>query len=95
MAYPGSANKSREFNPNTFLATIGEQEEPDIRQETGGVQAQGDAADAVFYIQKGKVKLTVVSGAGREATLGVLGMGISLAKERWPVRPCVWDLPQP
>ena len=35
--------------------------------------AQGDAADAVFYIQEGKVRLTVVSKAGKEATLGILG----------------------
>ena len=37
--------------------------------------AQGDAADAVFYIQTGKVKLTVVSKTGREATIGILGDG--------------------
>jgi hypothetical protein len=37
--------------------------------------AQGDATDAVFYIQKGKVKLTVVSSGGKEATIGVLGDG--------------------
>ena len=35
--------------------------------------AQGDTADAVFYIQKGKVRLTVVSKAGKEATIGILG----------------------
>jgi CRP/FNR family transcriptional regulator, cyclic AMP receptor protein len=37
--------------------------------------AQGDAADAVFYIQTGKVKLTVVSKTGKEATIGILGDG--------------------
>ena len=37
--------------------------------------AQGDRADAVFYIQKGKVKLTVVSKSGKEATLGILNPG--------------------
>jgi CRP/FNR family cyclic AMP-dependent transcriptional regulator len=36
---------------------------------------QGDAADAVFYIQKGEVRLTVVSRAGREATIGILSQG--------------------
>ena len=35
--------------------------------------AQGDASDAVFYIQTGKVKLTVVSKTGKEATIGILG----------------------
>jgi CRP-like cAMP-binding protein len=39
------------------------------------VFAQGDAADAVFYIQKGKVKLTVVSKTGKEATIGILSAG--------------------
>ena len=36
-----------------------------------GVFTQGDAADAVFYIQEGKVKLTVVSKIGKEATIGI------------------------
>jgi CRP/FNR family transcriptional regulator, cyclic AMP receptor protein len=36
------------------------------------VFAQGDAADAIFYLQKGKVRLTVVSKIGKEATLGIL-----------------------
>ena len=44
--------------------------------ETGQtIFTQGDAADAVFYVQKGKIKLTVVSQAGKEATLGVRGEG--------------------
>ncbi len=37
--------------------------------------SQGDAADAVFYIQKGKVKIAVVSSQGKEATVAVLGVG--------------------
>ena len=37
------------------------------------VFAQGDATDAVFYIQKGKIKLTVISSNGKEATIGILG----------------------
>src|SRR6185369_9531065 len=36
---------------------------------------QGDPADSVFYIQKGKVRLTVVSKTGKEATIGILGEG--------------------
>src|SRR5256714_7227016 len=36
---------------------------------------QGDKADAIFYIQKGKVKLTVLSKTGREATIAILGEG--------------------
>ena len=40
-----------------------------------GIFAQGDAANAVFYIQTGKVKLTVVSNDGKEATIGILSEG--------------------
>jgi CRP/FNR family transcriptional regulator, cyclic AMP receptor protein len=67
------AKKSREFDPNTFLATIGEGRKNIVVSKKQVIFAQGDAADAVFYIQKGKVKLTVVSKIGREATIGILG----------------------
>ena len=52
---------------------------------------QGDEADAVFYVQKGKVKLTVVSKTGKEATIGILSEGIFLGKARWQARLSVWD----
>src|SRR5579864_1316476 len=70
-----TAKKDREFDPRTFLATIG-----DGRRMLGVPQkqtifTQGDRADAVFYIQKGKVRLTVVSKTGREATIGILNEG--------------------
>jgi CRP/FNR family cyclic AMP-dependent transcriptional regulator len=67
--------KNREFNPNTFLATIGEGRKNLAVSKKQGIFAQGDAADAVFYIQKGRVKLAVVSKVGREATIGILGEG--------------------
>jgi CRP/FNR family cyclic AMP-dependent transcriptional regulator len=75
MASPGLANKSREFNPSTFLATIGKGRRNLTFAKKQGIFAQGDTADAIFYIQKGRVKLTVVSTTGREATLGMLGAG--------------------
>src|ERR1035438_1090091 len=65
--------KSREFNPDTFLATIGDGRKSQTFAKKQAIFAQGDLADSVFYIQKGKVKLTVVSTTGREATLGLLG----------------------
>jgi CRP-like cAMP-binding protein len=37
--------------------------------------AQGDSSDAVFYVQKGKVKLTVVATSRKEATIGILNEG--------------------
>ena len=44
-------------------------------QKKQGIFAQGDTADAVFHIQTGKVRLTVVSNDGKEATLGILSEG--------------------
>jgi CRP-like cAMP-binding protein len=66
--------KKCDFNPITFLATIGEGRRNLTFAKNKGIFAQGDLADSVFYIQKGKVKLTVVSPDGREATLGLLDM---------------------
>jgi CRP/FNR family cyclic AMP-dependent transcriptional regulator len=62
----------RDFDPTTFLATIGDGRRNLTFAKDQAIFAQGDVADAVFYIQKGKVKLTVVSPSGREATLGLL-----------------------
>jgi len=74
MLVPSSAPAStiREFKPETFLAIIGEGRKNLTFPRKQSVYAQGDAADAVFYIQKGRVKLTVVSKTGREATIGML-----------------------
>src|SRR5271157_1564700 len=70
-----TSKKIRGFNPTTFLATIGEGRKSLTVSKKQGIFAQGDAADAVFYIQKGKVRLTVVSKIGKEATIGILGEG--------------------
>ena len=70
-----AAKNSRAFNPATFLATIGEGRRTLAVSRKHGIFAQGDAADAVFYIQKGKVRLTVVSKIGKEATIGILSEG--------------------
>src|SRR5437588_4326846 len=67
--------KTRDFDPTTFLATIGEGRKNLTVSKKQGIFAQGDAADAVFYIQKGKVQLTVVSKIGKEATIAMLGQG--------------------
>jgi CRP/FNR family transcriptional regulator, cyclic AMP receptor protein len=70
-----AVKKKREFDPNTFLATIGEGRKILAVPKKQMVFAQGDAADAVFYIQKGKVRLTVVSKTGKEATIGIVTEG--------------------
>jgi CRP/FNR family cyclic AMP-dependent transcriptional regulator len=64
--------KKRDFDPHTFLATIGEGRNIVSFQTKQAIFTQGDVADAVFYIQSGKVKLTVVSNNGKEANLGIL-----------------------
>jgi hypothetical protein len=51
----------RKFDPRAFLATIGEGRKFLHVERKHGVFAQGDTADAVFYIQTGKIKLSVVS----------------------------------
>src|SRR6202521_3474496 len=67
--------KIRGFDPSTFLATIGEGRKNLSFVKKEGIFSQGDKADAVFFIQKGRVKLTVVSKTGREATIGMLSDG--------------------
>jgi CRP/FNR family transcriptional regulator, cyclic AMP receptor protein len=60
------------FDVNKFLANIGEGRKIVTVRKKDKVYAQGDACDAIFYIQKGKVKLTVVSKVGKEATIAIL-----------------------
>jgi len=70
-----SANGRSDFDPHAFLATIGEGRKALAFPKKHVIFAQGDSADAVFYIQEGKVRLTVVSKAGKEATIGILNDG--------------------
>jgi len=67
--------KTRDFDPKEFLATIGEGRKVVVFPKKQTIFTQGDAADAVFYIQEGEVRLTVVSKTGKEATLGILREG--------------------
>jgi CRP/FNR family cyclic AMP-dependent transcriptional regulator len=69
------AKKKAEFDPRKFLATIGEGRKVVRFPKKQTIFAQGDVADAVFFIQEGKVRLTVVSKVGKEATLGMLSEG--------------------
>jgi CRP/FNR family cyclic AMP-dependent transcriptional regulator len=62
------------FDPKLFLAKIGEGRSLADYKKNQKVFSQGDSADAVFYIQKGQVKLTVVSRQGKEAVVGLLGV---------------------
>jgi len=69
------ARKTRDFDPKEFLATIGEGRKVVVFPKKQTIFTQGDAADAVFYIQEGEVRLSVVSKTGKEATLGILREG--------------------
>jgi CRP/FNR family cyclic AMP-dependent transcriptional regulator len=75
MAPTTLARNNRGFDPKQFLATIGEGRKVLAFAKKQTIFAQGDVADAVFYIQEGKVRLTVVSKVGKEATLGILSDG--------------------
>jgi CRP/FNR family transcriptional regulator, cyclic AMP receptor protein len=70
-----AAKKARDFDPHAFLATIGEGRKFFLFPKKHSIFAQGDLADAVFYVQMGKVRLTVVSKTGKEATIGILAEG--------------------
>jgi CRP/FNR family transcriptional regulator, cyclic AMP receptor protein len=63
------------FDPKTFLAKVGEGKTISEYRKDQVVFSQGQIADAVFYIQQGKVKLTVVSEQGKEAVIAILGPG--------------------
>ena len=60
------------FDPHTFLAHIGAGRTIATYRQQSPIFAQGDDADAVFYIQRGQVKLTVVSAQGKEAVIAIL-----------------------
>src|SRR3984893_4313576 len=67
------ATKSRpSFDPKSFLAVVGGGRSIGEYRKDQIVMSQGDPADAVFYIESGKVKLTVVSEQGKEAVVAIL-----------------------
>ncbi len=67
--------KTPSFDAKAFLSKIGMGRKMVSVPERRTIFAQGDPCNAVFYIRTGKVKLTVVSATGKEATIGILGAG--------------------
>ncbi len=65
----------RQFDVRSFLESDGVEKETIAFPPNAVIYQQGDPAEAVMYLQKGRVKLSVVSGGGKEAVLGVLGRG--------------------
>src|ERR1700719_1573442 len=61
------------FDPKSFLAKVGEGRSIGEYRKDEIIFSQGDPADAVFYIERGKVKVSVVSEQGKEAVIAMLG----------------------
>ena len=73
--------KRDSFDPGSFLSKAGLGKTMVQLQKKQVVFSQGDPADSVYYIQHGRVKLTVVSKSGKEATIALLGPGDFLGEE--------------
>lgn len=71
----------RAFNVHSFLAENGLGRKIIELEKHASIFSQGEAATSVFYIQKGKVKLTVVSKRGKEATIALLSAGDFVGEE--------------
>jgi CRP/FNR family cyclic AMP-dependent transcriptional regulator len=63
------------FDPKLFLAKVGKGRTISEYLKNQVVFSQGEPGDAIFYIHKGKVKLTIVSSAGKEAVIAILSAG--------------------
>lgn len=62
-----------DFNPDAFLAKVGKGRTLASYAKNKKIFSQGEPADAIFYVQSGRVKLTVVSKQGKEAVVAILG----------------------
>jgi CRP/FNR family cyclic AMP-dependent transcriptional regulator len=70
-----ASKKLIKFDTKTFLSTIDGGRKIAAFHKKQIIFVQGDSSDAVFYVQKGRVRLTVVSKTGKEATVGILNEG--------------------
>jgi len=66
---------ANEFDPQAFLAMVGEGRSVSTFRKNETVFAQGEQADKVFYIRKGRIKVVVLSEQGKEAVVGILEPG--------------------
>jgi CRP/FNR family cyclic AMP-dependent transcriptional regulator len=69
------ARKCSKFDYKAFLSTIDSGRTIASVPKKQTIFVQGDSSDAVFYVQTGRVKLTVVAKSGKEATIGILSEG--------------------
>lgn len=63
------------FDAQAFLAVVGEGRSIQVYSKGSVIFDQGDAAESVFYVQRGKIKIAVVSPAGKEAVIAILSPG--------------------
>jgi CRP-like cAMP-binding protein len=70
-----TAKKKPDFNARVFLSTIGKGRNMVSFEKKQTIFSQGDSTDGLFFVQTGKVQLSVVSESGKEATLGILSEG--------------------
>jgi CRP-like cAMP-binding protein len=75
MPLVSAPKKHIKFDPQIFLSTINGGRKIEAFPQKQTIFAQGDSSDTVFYIKEGKVRLTVVSQIGKEATIGILNKG--------------------
>jgi CRP/FNR family transcriptional regulator, cyclic AMP receptor protein len=78
---PPPRNGDAVFDPQTFLAKAGLGKQVFNLKKNETAYAQGDTADAIFYVQKGRLRVTVTSANGKEATLALVGAGEFLGED--------------
>lgn len=82
--------KKPSFDPRTFLSKITGGNTVSNYPRNQVVYSQGEPADSVFYIHKGKAKITVLSKQGKEAVVALLGPVNSLARDVWRHSRVAW-----
>jgi CRP/FNR family cyclic AMP-dependent transcriptional regulator len=82
-----TARRIAALRPTSFLAAMTTGKSTREYRPGQSVFAQGDVADAVFYVERGKVKMTVVSRRGKEAIVGILGRGAFFGESCLAVQP--------
>ncbi|WP_244501949.1 Crp/Fnr family transcriptional regulator [Terriglobus roseus] len=79
--HESTAMATPEFDPAQFLAVAGVGRKLVQVKAGQALFTQGDDANCVFYIQKGRFKITVISNAGKEATITLVGAGEFVGEE--------------
>ncbi|GAC1655529.1 MAG: Crp/Fnr family transcriptional regulator [Vulcanimicrobiaceae bacterium] len=68
-------NQTKPFDSKAFLAVVGDGRTIETYKKNAVVFAQGDPADSVYYVQRGEIKLAIVSPRGKEAVIAILAQG--------------------